>query len=318
MWHWTAPWIVAVGAATSVAENASFLPPSLQRSRILSEQPHLRFRVVAGRLSLQHVQLGTRLQRTFERVDGDRKEQLTLLSGDFNLVVRFVMESSQGAVHLDSDGPFRLSIVCVIETDDSVRRVAYHQKDESAVVLEIDDRGFRKTYRAPTVWHLCFQHPEAARKYLFPLCGIVGDRWQLEPTCRKVQSLLIERDPVVSVPDRRKVFQLVAKLGSSRRKVRREALYALRQLGSPILPVLDQVPAERLDREQRLQLHRLRLSLRRVDIDTPMGIAARLAGEPRVWQVLAQSDDLEVRAVAQRQLQRLSGEAPVVDFAATH
>ena len=317
MWQRTASWLLVVGSALPVmAEDGSSLPSSLRTFPLLSGDARLRFHVVSGRLAIRTVHLGTKSRQTLEQ-DGDGcRERLTFVAGDLSVSLHGTKTSSDGALSIDVDQPCRLRLHCRFERDGVERSITYEQSSDHVVRMSISLPEGTTLYSAPSIWHLCFEYPDMSDRYLLPLVGAYGRGWDLGKRCRVIRRSMLKIAHRTQPPDRRELATLVRQLGSPQRRVRQTAFRRLRSIGYPVLAYLEEISVEQLDREQRMQLHRLRRVLSDIDYDTPERVAMRLAAEPRVWTALSRSADLEVKAIAARQLQRLSGDAPVEDYAA--
>jgi len=317
MWQRTASWLLVMGTALpAMADDGFLLPASLRTFDALSGDARLRFQIVSGRLAVHTVHLGTRSRQGAEGAENQVKQRVVFVAGDPNVSLHAEKTAPQGTLSIDADAPCRIRLRCHVRCGGSEYRVRYTQCWKTGVTLAVDGPHGSKVCRAATIWHLCFEQPELSQRYLFPVVASFSTDWRLDERRRAIERALIATVYQAPVLDRAAISRLVRQLGSPKRRVRQDAFRRLHGMGNPVLAYFDDAAPERLDREQREQVARLRRSLQRVDYDTPERVAARLAAEPRVWAALARGNDIELKAIATRQLQRLSGDTPVADYAA--
>ncbi|WP_145168613.1 hypothetical protein [Rubripirellula lacrimiformis] len=101
------------------------------------------------------------------------------------------------------------------------------------------------------------------------------------------------------------VDKQVQKLRSPRRQTRAIAQRQLLLWGTPVVAVLDSIPATNLDAEQRDRLRTVRDHLRTPIPDTPRSLAKLLINDPGYWAVIADDLPASDRHLAQSRFQQM-------------
>lgn len=121
----------------------------------------------------------------------------------------------------------------------------------------------------------------------------------------QVQADLFRDPSLAQVPDIVGIEQCVRQLRSPKRAKRVMAEHQLLSWGTPIIPAIQNLPADDLDGEQRERLRSILARLRRLDNDTPATLAKLLVNDRRYWTLIAHQLSEQEVAIANSHLQRV-------------
>lgn len=279
---------------------------AVEARTLLSQLSWLRVDVVSGKLEPRGFRsANVRIVQSRELPGGDTEElQLINDAGKASLRYERRGSSQRRVVLLDDQGRVRLRH----EThDEAPSSFEYEQNVDQPLRMVVMRMSGRREYQTASIWHFAFEQPELAAGSLEPLIELVRPGWSLTREAAIVRETLQRIAPRLTVPERSDVERQVRQLASDRFADRKAADQRLRAWGPSVMPILEQIDATTLDREQRERLRGIKDALGLSGPDSPPRVAQRLAADPRVWTALLDGDSVEERRLAVMQLERLTG-----------
>lgn len=260
--------------------------------------------VIGGRIWILSRSQGGTITSTSQR--GGREERLRLSLHTGIPAIEYSLSSEMMDLTISArDGQY-VHVVREPKEGATIERLEFLQAPGEAVKLTLGRDPEKKTFQAPSLWHLLLEEPAICREQLIPLLELLRPNWQLAATASELEtelsSLALQRSH-----GRRAIWnQWVARLGSDSFAQRERADRALRQAGPAILGYLHGIELDRLDAEQRFRIRRIiaAISSREAE-DTPQIASRRLVADPRVWLALLKRPELPARRLATEQLARL-------------
>jgi hypothetical protein len=157
---------------------------------------------------------------------------------------------------------------------------------------------------APSVVELVRRYPTETAEYLQPIFSDFGQAdvlFRVDPqTAWQVLGALQEPSPELAA----KVSALLKQLDAENPDQRAAAAAELKKLGQPAALVLMRQDRERLSEEQKMQLDAFLAEYRPL----PEEEAAKMRKDPRFLLLALGADDTELRKLAMKQLEKVSGE----------
>ncbi|MBN2215997.1 MAG: hypothetical protein JW719_01345 [Pirellulales bacterium] len=245
----------------------------------------------------------------------DRKEQVA---------VHYDYQNGSAAFHYQLSSPDENVTVkagtnghVVAQSEPGLRSRAapseFVQPASGPLMLTVGRDAEKKTYTAPTIWHLLLAHRELCREHVIPLLRIMRPDWPLVDQADGLEKTLLELARRGRIPDERRWAALVAALGAEEYARREAADRELRAIGPAVVSYLKGIPRDKLDAEQQYRVHRIIQSLTDARGDeSARQIAAAMLADPTIWLVLLERDSIETRQLVAGYLQRLVREP--IDF----
>lgn len=187
----------------------------------------------------------------------------------------------------------------------------FAQQPGEWLLLELGEGEDKRSWSAPTLWHLLLAAPDVARDELLPLLGWLRPDWQLAEAASEIEAAMLTVASSTRPSERHRWSALVTQLASPRFAERRAAFRQLRAVGQAVLPYLQSLPVEMLDAEQRAQVRRLVTQLGAYEgEDLPARATTWMVEDPWAWYFLLGRDDPAVTRLAVAPLSALL-EVPV-------
>ncbi len=318
--QWVAATMVSVvAAAVTLAAPPDSTGHASERDGWQPEAPLLQDAIRADWVAF-HVAWG-RIEAVMPREgsvgheSGDRvgKETIGIVADPVGGTLEYFVSGAQGELRLwvGRNGDIDLFWTPADRASDPEVRFVQSVARDEPLILSVDAGAAPRDYSAPTLWHLWIAHPDVARRHLAPLLAVVMPRRHVEGRIAAIEAALLQDAARRNVPRHADWLACLQGLADDR-AIRREAAdAALRAEGAAVLWFMEHVQPE-LEVEQQFRLHRIRRELAgsRPD-DTPASTARWLAGDPRIWSVLAERPDPHVQSLAQDALKQLTAdEAP--------
>ena len=296
MWHRS---ILAAWAVVLVAQ-ASLWGQQPAGGSLLTRSSWCQFEVVRGRFTAMNPRQAKTQVITSENPEEGEQQQLTVQVEDGLPCLRYRWLTPEQ----------RLTAEFVRGDDLTIRREAvsgegaailFRQPAEGPLTLVVD----RTTYRAPTLWHLLLDHPEACEAHLLPAINVLRPYWQVMRRAEQVRESLFEWAQSPALPQHAELADLVDQLGDASFARRQAAARELHAIGQPVLSYLDELDASRLDAEQRVRIEHLREMLELHTADTPQRVGAWLVNSKAMWLILMEDDEPARRQLATTQFAKL-------------
>jgi hypothetical protein len=217
---------------------------------LLARKGWARIRIVLGRIEVANI--GSSQIRTAKRgePDDDVQETLTISSETTIPTIRYRKTSGDETLNFTiADGQQVELLRTTVGVEQTEMR--FEQSRQRDLLLEVGRNGAKKTYRAPSLWHLMLEEPGVCQRELLPVLQWLQPQWRLEEFLHRTEDELVLAAARSDFETARKARQLVARLDSADYRRRQAALRELRALGVGLLPYLDQLDPADLSREQR-------------------------------------------------------------------
>jgi len=297
----------------SCAEPLTMSPGMAARLRTV------RAEIVSGRVHLVSAQRPSSSTST-TRSNG-RTERLSIDARDDRPAIQYELRTPELRLEIKAAGAGELEITHQVDyrsAEQQRRRVVeFRQQPNHPVELSIVDRDQtetvteenEQTITAAGLWHLQLAEPQVCGTYLNPLLEMLRADWNLAETTAEIEQQLLAH-AILPADGRRREWQaLIAQLASDRYSERRAADRQLRAAGTAVVPFLQTLDRRELDAEQWFRVRRMIDSFSAgAEEDTPLSVARRLAGDPRVWHSLLSRDGRQYYKPATSHLSRLLGE----------
>ncbi|MEO8495581.1 MAG: hypothetical protein ABI614_10965 [Planctomycetota bacterium] len=294
MWRWSARLFLCL-----LFQHASSVrAESPQDTTLLARSGWARFHLVLGRIEVANIPSSQTRTATSGGAGDDQFEKLSI-SGDTDIPsVRYERLTTSDLVTLAVINGDRVRIDRTPTRSQQVVPVTFRQEPGADVVLSVGVGAEIRTYRAPTLWHLIINSPEACETHLLPLLRMMQPSWQLDAMLARATDELIREADASEFDLRHAARRMIAKLNSEDFAAREQAQQQLRQLGVGILPFLNQVSDSELTREQQRRLEVVRTDLRGKEADSPERLALWLVEDERIWLAMLAHDELPIRTFA--------------------
>ena len=290
----------------SFAESSLAVEP-VAPIRIATQSGWVKFDVISGRITAHNA----RHRRKKMSVTSDMPE-----GAHETFSVSF--EGQRPAVHYNCVDSSQTLLIDIVDGDELLIRnereingiptaLYFDQTRSNGVTLGIKSKLGEITHHAPGFWHLTLLEPEFCQMHLVPLLEILRPDWRLIETAEKLEESLLQLAADGYTPPRQELDQLVRQLGSVDFRERRAADLALRRQGQILCSYFKQMDPNSLTAEQRHRIRSITRSLKVYVGDTPQRITSQLAGDPGIYLMLLERDEVSIRELATVQLERLQG-----------
>jgi len=280
-------------------------PAALCRS--VAQSDWVQFDVISGRITAHNV----RHQRKRMSVTSDMPE-----GAHETFSVSF--EGQRPAVHYNCVDVSQALLIDIVDGDEFLIRherenggkpwsLYFNQTKSEGVTLRIESEAAATTRRAPGFWHLMLLEPQLCRTHLVPLLESLRPDWRLTETADTLEKSLLELAKNGYNPPRQQLDQLIRQLGSNNFSKRRAADRELRNHGQSLHSYFKQLDPNSLNAEQRQRIRSISASLAIHVGDTPQRVTSQLAGDPAIYLMLLERDEVSIRELAAVQLERLKG-----------
>lgn len=248
---------------------------------------------------------------------GKHTERLSVSTSGGGVAMEYSLTEALGSLAIKASQDGTLSIRAEPKNPADFTPVQFHQNPAEGLTLTIGAGDLERSYRAGSLWELLLVEPEESQRHLLPWLKQLQEDWDPHATLRGVEGALFALVRSEPADQRAKWQKLVEAMASEEFGDRDVADRRLRQAGPAVLPFLYSLDVDELDAEQRFRIRRIIKSLSGDEgVDSPAEVARALAGEPRVWLSLLESEELERRQLAARQLEELLGREIEFDPAA--
>ncbi|QDU95393.1 hypothetical protein [Lignipirellula cremea] len=183
----------------------------------------------------------------------------------------------------------------------------FTQQPSGAIEMHVGEGADRRSYQAPCFWRMMLAEPTVCRQHLTPVLEGMRPDWGLNETASGIEAELIRVAPNPSGINRERVRQLVGRLSHESFGLRQEAQNELVGYGQGVLPWLDEINPDLLDREQLHRVASIRKAFACSIGDSPARAVALLENDKQTWIVLLSHDDLDCRRLAAGRLSRMWG-----------
>jgi len=291
--------VLLVGVATGAEPpSAPMLQQSLPR--------FFRVSVVSGRFQVNVV---GRTNTTQTRGSGDDTERLEIRSAFGAPSLTYGRKDEKEKVYVHLAVPSSVTIRRMPVGDAKIVPVELTHLEGDPLVLKVGPEDDRRTYKAPSLWHLFLLHEDVTKQRLLPLLGLIRPDHDWAAQLGEIKTALFRLAEIDRPGDYARWTELVEQLGNDRFHEREEAERRLRECGRAVFPFLVQLGRSRLDAEQNFRIERILRSMASQSADdTPDQIASWLASDARIWFTLLDEEDAASRKLAARQLSKVLGE----------
>jgi hypothetical protein len=240
-------------------------------------------------------------------VSANAVEERLSFNGDMGVpCFRYELQDPQQTIEIRIQNRTRISITRRPKETSKLKFISFEQGERGRVTLVVGEGEDRQMCSARNLWHLLLNEGEISRQHLVPLLEMLRGDWQLLAMVETIEESLCDRGQAVTL-SRRDVWQLVAKLDSTRFPVRQMADQQLRALGVSILPHLQSLDRTRLSGEQRVRIRELCQDLRHATADTPLRVVAWLSNDEHFWRQWLDEPAAPRSAIAAERLATMQG-----------
>jgi hypothetical protein len=288
-------------AVTSLVQEKSWTqePPEsvvIATDSLLHTSRAAKLRLVLGRLSLDPA-CYFKCERKASLADGRGLEFLEVTADRGLPSIHYRLESPlhQASVHVQAVD--RVQIESSLKIDGRQERLkivhsASGPIDVSHVTTEESSANYQTGpptevhFKSVSLTHLDLTHPTLYQNHLSPLLA----RLLSSPPARCDIIDLVEvlaNVPETSLVEHKGVVEKVEQLKSASRAVRNSAEAELIAIGLPILAILDRLPQQDFETEQKIRLNRVRTAVLPKSNDTSQQLAIWLASDIQYWNLIA-------------------------------
>lgn len=272
-----------------------------------------KFRLILGRLSLDppaHI----KCERSADlRCGGTERVEVTANRGIPSLHYNF--ETVKRRLTVDVNDADHVRIRSVIHNDLGNEQLKIDQPARGAIKVsyvgedKLTGEDLKQEFKIASLVHFRASYPDLYKRHLVPMFARLMERGPV--TCDTVQLVdALESSSFDSFELHQKVDELIDSLKSPSRARRNEAEKELRQLGLPVLCLID-VKLHRstdMDMEQVVRLQRVRNAIAPKSSDTSRQLARWLASDIAYWNVIAGELTLSQFQIVQSAVPKVTGE----------
>ncbi|MCS7305495.1 MAG: hypothetical protein NZ602_10370 [Thermoguttaceae bacterium] len=237
-------------------------------------------------------------------------EQISLAGGGKNFNFSYKQENEKQMYSLSVDFYRCFQIQWKNLDPQSPWTIELIQKPKEPIVLKVSLPDSQRIWAASSLWHLAFEEPGTAEKYIIPLFSPFLPSVSLFSQRELLEQEMLSLARLPRSPDQSRWEALVAQLADDQYTRRQAADCALRQQGPAIVPFLRSLDWNRLDAEQRFRIRRILQELEPPEgLDSLTKVAHWLINDPEIWWILLDRPDLQTRQIAAQRLAQLLGES---------
>jgi len=270
--------------------------------------------IASGRITLIGTRIGHKSVVTSEDPETGVRQRLAFSAeGPDSASLHYEYTGAGRKMTVDVERSAQVSIHFVPSPNSERAEVRYHQPERGPVSLEIRCVDGDRRIAASGFWRLVLAAPELCAKHFLPVAESLRPGWALEAQARQLEEALLAGARSGPRSQEGRWAALVRDLGHPRFQRRQQADRQLRAMGQFVVPFLERLESESLSTEQRVRVRHILEALAVPDGDTPVRVAAWLAGDAEVWIALLDRPEAEKRAVAMQRLATLCGRPLALD-----
>jgi hypothetical protein len=277
------------------------------RTNLLERSQAARIVVVQGRLQMD--------PSHYSKI---RREEISAALG---LIEFLCISASQGlpSLHYSARTPDQRLTVDISEgaqvtieqavwSPESHSQISFFQPPAGDVHLKVvTNKNSVADLRAASLWHLYAASPKVCEQWLSPILGGIVPNFDPTDFVSGINAAVQNRMAHPSLLTRENVQRLVSQLASPDKEDRTSAQQGLVSLGVGAIPLLDEIPAENLDGEQKRRLQGVRRRLQRLQADDPQSVSAWLVSDFGYCQAIASSMPWRDRVALDQHLRHTCG-----------
>lgn len=161
------------------------------------------------------------------------------------------------------------------------------------------------THRGPTLLHLRGADPMNFDRHFGAMFQRLLRGQTMQELCSNTTTAMLTQLTGNAAPEIANIERAVRQLRSSKRTRRVAAERQLLDWGTPIIPVIQSIPAGDLDREQQERLTHIFARIRPRENDSACSLARLLVNDQAYWQLIAEQLNENQLRVANSHLQRV-------------
>lgn len=277
----------------------------IQSNDLVQRLNWIRFELVQGRIITRDTRQGQSRSATATNEKKKIREEVTLKIVGGTPLFQYRYEDTKQAIQIELINNNHLVMKRTRTENADGPSVEVQQPEQGPLRMTIVQGPSSRVYSGKHLWQLMLSHPDPCRKHLFPLLELLRSDWQLEQWSEQVETSLIRMASYHTHPEYDHLQQLIEQLADPSFRIRQSADRQLRGLGQPVISYLNQLNTDDMTTEQRLRIRRICQSLTTRSGDTPEAVSAWLLSSPRIWFILMNRPENDVREIAHQQLSRL-------------
>ena len=277
----------------------------IHTSDLIQRLNWIRFELVQGRIITRDTRQGQSRSATVTNEKKKIREEVTLKIVGGTPLFQYQYQDSEQTIQIELINNHRLVIKRNPTANADWPRVEVQQSEQGPLRMIVVQGSSSQVYTAKHLWQLMLSHPDPCRKHLYPLLELLRSDWQLEQWAEQVETSLIRMASYHTHPEYDHLQRLIEQLADPAFRTRQSADRQLRAMGQPVISYLNQLNTRNMTTEQRLRIRRICQSLTTRTGDTPEAVSAWLLSSPRIWFILMNRPENDIRELAHQQLSRL-------------
>ena len=285
----------------------------IHASDLIQRLNWIRFELVQGRIITRDARQGQSRSATVTNEKKKIREEVTLKIVGGTPLFQYQYQDPNQTVQIELINNNRLVMKRNPTATGDWPTVEVHQPEQGLLRMIVTQGPSSQTYTAKHLWQMMLSHPDPCRKHLYPLLKLLRSDWQLEQWSEQVETSLVRMASYHAHPEYDHLQRLIEQLADSTFRTRQSADRQLRAMGQPVISYLNQLNTKNMTTEQRLRIRRICQSLTTRTGDTPEAVTSWLLSSPRIWFILMNRPENDVREIAHQQLSRLVQKKLVFD-----
>lgn len=277
----------------------------IQTSDLIQRLNWIRFELVQGRIVTRDTRQGQSRSATVTNEKKKIREEVTLKIVGGTPLFQYRYQDADQMIQIELINNHRLVIKRNPTATADWPSVEVQQPERGPLRMVVTQGPSSQVYTAKHLWQLMLSHPDPCRKHLYPLLELLRSDWQLEQWSEQVETSLIRMASYHTHPEYDHLQRLIVQLADPAFRIRQSADRQLRAMGQPVISYLNQLNTKNMTTEQRLRIRRICQSLTTRTGDTPEAVTAWLLSSPRIWFILMNRPENDIRKIAHQQLSRL-------------
>ena len=277
----------------------------IHSSDLIQRLNWIRFELVQGRIITRDARQGQSRSATVTNEKKKIREEVTLKIVGGTPLFQYQYQDPNQTVQIELINNHRLVMKRNPTATGDWPTVEVHQPEQGLLRMIVTQGPSSQTYTAKHLWQMMLSHPGPCRKHLYPLLELLRSDWQLELWSEQVETNLVRMASYHAHPEYDHLQRLIEQLADPAFRTRQSADRQLRAMGQPVISYLKQLNTKNMTTEQRLRIRRICQSLTTRTGDTPEAVTAWLLSSPRIWFILMNRPQNDVREIAHQQLSRL-------------
>ncbi len=277
----------------------------IHTSDLIQRLNWIRFELVQGRITTRDTRQGQSRSATVTNEKQKTREEVTLKIVAGIPLFTYDYKDSNQAIHIELVNNNRLLLKKTCSKNMDWPSIEFLQPEQGPIRLLVSQGESSVVYEGHHLWQLMLKHPDPCRAHLYPLLKLLRADWQLDQWSEQVETNLVRMASYQAHPAYDQLQRLIGQLADPTFRIRQSADRQLRAMGQPVVSYLRQLDTEQMTSEQRLRIRRICQSLTTRTGDTPEAVTAWLLSSPRIWFILMDRPEHDVRRIAHQQLSRL-------------